>query len=212
MTEFEYKRIINQIKKTPMTDEEIQLVRDTIEEEKENSMTLEQYEGIKAALDKAQETDIPFTVVNDDELAVVGDANKTELRRYEYEITFTRPGYDADGNLKDDPEVETKKYENVFVKPRMTTRIVKLLASMLPYFYKVDEDGNQESYTKLEQIKILGSLDSAIYDLMYELVALILDIPAKDIDYMDGSTVLNTIMKFIDDNPNIAREAQLFFS
>lgn len=211
MSDFEYAKIIKQIKSTPMTDEERQLVYDTVEEEKKaERMTEEQYLGIKSALDKAQDTDIPFPVINDDELAVVGDANRTELRKFEYEITFRKPAFDADGNLSE--EVENKKYENVFVKPRMNTRIVKLLASLLPYFYKVDEDGNQVEYTKLELIQIFGQLDESILDLMYELVAMVLEIPAGDIDYMEGSTVIATIMKFLEDNPNTVREAQLFFS
>lgn len=206
-----YMSILNKLKGMSMTDEERALVLETVESEK-GSMTEEQYLGIKAALDKAEETVIPFPVVNDDELAVVGDANKTELRRFEYEITFEKPLYDSEGKLTGDFDIQTKKYENVFVKPRMNGRIVKLLASMLPYFYKVDENGNQVEYTQLEMIQIFGRLEESILDRMYELVAAILDVPIGDIDYMTSGSVLNTIMKFIEDNPNTAREAQLFFS
>ena len=206
-----YARILNKLKGMSMTDEERALVLETVESER-GAMTEEQYLGIKAALDKAEETVIPFPVVNDDELAVVGDANRTELRRFEYEITFEKPVYDEDGTLTGDFDIQKKKYENVFVKPRMNGRIVKLLASMLPYFYKVDENGNQVEYTQLEMIQIFGRLEESILDRMYELVAAILDIPMSDIDYMTSTSVLNTIMKFIEDNPNTAREAQLFFS
>ena len=206
-----YASILNKLKGMSMTDEERALVLETVESER-GSMTEEQYLGIKAALDKAEETVIPFPVVNDDELAVVGDANRTELRRFEYEITFEKPVYDEDGTLTGDFDIQKKKYENVFVKPRMNGRIVKLLASMLPYFYKVDENGNQVEYTQLEMIQIFGRLEESILDRMYELVAAILDIPVSDIDYMTSTSVLNTIMKFIEDNPNTAREAQLFFS
>lgn len=206
-----YASILNKLKGMSMTDEERALVLETVESER-GSMTEEQYLGIKAALDKAEETVIPFPVVNDDELAVVGDANRTELRRFEYEITFEKPVYDEEGTLTGDFDIQKKKYENVFVKPRMNGRIVKLLASMLPYFYKVDEKGNQVEYTQLEMIQIFGRLEESILDRMYELVAAILDIPMSDIDYMTSTSVLNTIMKFIEDNPNTAREAQLFFS
>ena len=206
-----YAKILSKLKGMSMTDEERALVLETVESERE-SMTEEQYLGIKAALDKAEETVIPFPVINDDELAVVGDANRTELRRFEYEITFEKPIYDEDGTLTGDFDIQKKKYENVFVKPRMNGRIVKLLASMLPYFYKVDENGNQVEYTQLEMIQIFGRLEESILDRMYELVAAILDIPVSDIDYMTSTSVLNTIMKFIEDNPNTAREAQLFFS
>ena len=209
MTNEEYTNIIHQLKTISMTDEERKLVVETIESER-GQMTEEQYMGIKAALDKAEETVIPFPVVNDDELAVIGDANQTELRKFEYEITFEKPGY-KDGELTGDVDIQTKKYENIFVKPRMNGRIVKLLSSMLPYFYKLDEDGNQVEYTKLEMIQIFGQLDDSILDRMYELVAVILNIPATDIDYMTTSSVLSTVTKFIEDNPNTAREAQLFF-
>lgn len=211
MTDIEYMKIVNHLNRMSMTEEEKQIVLESIENDK-NGMTVEQYNGIKAALDKAADTDVPFPVVNDDELAVVGDANRTELRRFEYEITFERPVLNEDKSLTGEFESETKKYENVFVKPRMNTRIVKLLASLLPYFYKVDEEGNQVEYTNLEMIQIFGRLDGAIFDTMYELVATILEIPVSDIDYMTGSSVLNTVMKFIEDNPQTTREAQLFFS
>lgn len=209
MTEFEYKKIIRGIQNTEMSEAEKDIVRETVEDSK-STMTIEQYNGIKAALDNAQESTIPFPVVNDSELAVVGDANKTELKKYEYQITFEKPVYE-DGKLTG-MTTETKTYENVYVKPRHNTQIVKWLASMLPYFYKVDEDGNQVEYTKLEMLSIFGKLDGAILDIMYELVAVILGISDEDKDFMVGSSVMETVLKFIEDNPQTANEAMTFFS
>ena len=209
MTDFEYRKILNGIKNTEMTEEEKNVVIETVEQSKSN-MTVEQYEGIKAALDNAQESTVPFPVINDDELAVVGDANKTELKRYDYQVVFEKPVYE-DGELTG-MKRETKTYENVFVKPRQNTQIVKWLASMLPYFYKVDEEGNQVEYTKLEMLSIFGKLDGVILDTMYELVAVILDIPDGEKDFMVGSSVMETVLKFIDDNPQTANEAMTFFS
>ena len=209
MTEFEYRKILNSIKNTEMTEEEKQIVIDTVEDSK-STMTVEQYDGIKKALDNAQESVIPFPVINDDELAVVGDANKTELKRFDYAVTFEKPVYE-DGKLAG-MNRETKTYENVFVKPRQNTQIVKWLASMLPYFYKVDEEGNQVEYTKLEMLSIFGRLDGEILDIMYELVAAILGISNEDKDYMVGSSVMETVLKFIEDNPQTANEAMTFFS
>lgn len=209
MTNEEYTNIIQKLKTISMTDEERQMVLETVESER-GQMTEEQYMGIKEALDKAEDTVIPFPVINDGELAVVGDANQTELRKFEYEITFEKPVY-KDGELTGDIDIQTKKYENVFVKPRMNGRIVKLLASLLPYFYKVDDEGNQVQYTRLEMVRIFGQLEDSILDRMYELVAIILSVPIEDIDYMTISSVLSTITKFVEDNPNTVREAQLFF-
>ena len=211
MTDLEYTKIVNNLKGMHLSKEERDLVEETVNSGR-GRMTEEQYMGIKKALDEAQNTTIPFPVVNDNELAVVGDANKTELRRFEYEITFKKPVYDSEGNLTGEFKEENKKYENVFVKPRLNTQIIKLLASMMPYFYKVDEEGNQVEYSRIEMIQIFGQLEDAILDKMYQLVATILEIPFDEIDYMEGPSVLSTIMKFVDDNPQTAREAQLFFS
>lgn len=210
MTDFEYIKILNGIKNTSMSEEEKAVIRQTVETS--TGLTEEQYNGIMDALEKASETDIPYAVVKDDTVAVVGNANQTQLRKFEYEIEFDKPQYDNDGNLMPEPLIEKKKYKNIFVKPRLNTQVVKWLAAMLPYFYKVDENGEMVKFTRLEALSIFGSIDGEILDTMYELVASILEIPDADKDYMSGSSVLATVTKFIDDNPQTVEEAKAFFS
>lgn len=210
MTDFEYMKVINGIKNANMTAEERKLIEETVDSA--TGLTEEQYNGIKEALDNASENEVPYAIVKDDVVAVVGDANKTQLKKFEYEVTFEKPQYDEDENLMPEPNVEKKTYSNIFVKPRQNTQVVKWLAAMLPYFYKVNEKGEMVQFTRLEMLSVFGSIDGAILDTMYELVASILDIPNEDKDYMTGSSVLATVTKFIEDNPQTVEEAKAFFS
>lgn len=210
MTDFEYIKYVSAIKDAELTPEQIKLISDEID--KSSGLTKEQYDGLKKALDDAADSSIPFPVVAGDSIKVVGDPNKTELRKFEYEMLFERPVYDADGNLTDKIDKEKKTYRNVFVKPRINAQIIKWLASILPYFYKIDENGEQHEYTQIEMIQLYGSLSWETIDLMYELVAVVLGIDEKDKDFMNSAYVIECVTKFIQDNPQTANEAMTFFS
>lgn len=208
MTNESFEKIITEIESAELSVEEMGTLRDTIEGNRSN-MTKEQYDAILAALDKAQESTRPFLVVSNENLAVAGDANDTKLNKYDYEIEFRKPVYE-NGTLTG-YEDETKEYKNVFVTPRQQSKIVKILAHILPYFRKVSEDGSIENYTDYELAEIFANFEEEVYDLMYELCAVVFGIPKEEKEYMKMSSVIVSAIRFIGNTPELANEAESFF-
>lgn len=209
MTKETFEELKKGIESSELTHEELETLKTSIADSRSN-MTKEQYDALLGAINKAQESTRPFTVVKGDTLAVVGDANDTELKKFEYEITFKKPTYDEEGNLVG-KTTETKTYKNVFIAPRQQSRVVKILTMILPYFHKVNEDGSLTKYTPLELAEIFTSFDESVYDLMYELVAFVLHIPNEEADYMSWASVVGAATKICIEFPEVVNEVESFF-
>lgn len=209
MTKETFEQIRNEIETSELTQGELDTLKESINQSQSN-MTKEQYDGLLEALDKAQESVRPFTVVKDDTLAVVGDANDTKVNKYTYEIKFKKPAFDDEGNITGEAS-ETKTYKNVYVKPRQQTKLVKMLVMLLPYFRKVNEDGTIDKYTPFELGEIFASMDEEVYDLMYDLVSYVLDIPKEEKDYMEMVSVIGATLRFLVEFPEVVNEAESFF-
>lgn len=209
MTKETFEQVKKEIEASELTEEELDTLRASITDSQSN-MTKEQYDGLLEAINKAGESTRPFTVIKNDTLAVVGDANDTQLKKFEYEITFKKPSYDEEGNLVGKTS-ETKRYKNIFIAPRQQTRVVKILTMILPYFHKVNEDGSLSDYTPYELGEIFSAMDESIYDLMYELVTYVLHIPKEEADFMQFSSVIGSTIKICMEFPEVVNEAGSFF-
>lgn len=204
MTNTEYEKIIAAIKGAKMTDDMIQALEKTVEEDA-STMTVEQYQGIKEAIAAAKESTVPYAVVKGDKVAVIGDANKTEARPGTYKIKFVRMNDDGDT----EEEIE---YKNIRIVPRIRMDVVQLFVGLLPYFKKISDDGTISDYTMPELINNFAFISREVKDAMYEVVATVLRIPEEEKDYMKWSSVLNTTMSMITDNPDIVNEAEMLFT
>ena len=165
-------------------------------------MTEREYKDIDEGLDKATESVVPFPVV-DEEMMVVGDANKTELNKHDFKITFKVP--DGDGYKK-----HVKEYTGVYITPRQQVRINKAIVALMPYFRKPD-DGSVSEYTTEEKLKIMNEFGDEIVDIMYELVAAVLKIDPVLTDYMTLDSVMNASVKIIRMYPEMVNEGDTFF-
>ena len=105
-------------------------------------MELKEYNEISEALDKAEEDTTPFMVVTDQDLNVVGDANKTELNKHDYKIAFR---IFKDGKY----EWIDKEFKDVYITPRNDVKVSRMLTQLMPYFKKI-EDGVVGGYKKIE--------------------------------------------------------------
>lgn len=209
MTNDTFEEIKRAIGSSELSNDQLETLKSSLTDSQSN-MTKEQYDALLEAIDKAQESTRPFTVVKGDTLAVVGDANDTKLNKYTYEIKFEKPEYDEEGNLVGKTS-ETKTYKNIFITPRQQTRVVKIMTMILPFFRKVNEDGTIEAYTPYELGEIFATLDEDVYDLMYDLVAYTLQIPNEEKEYMSFMSVIGATLKIITEFPEVMNEAESFF-
>ena len=205
MTNENFFKLVSTINNSEFTQEEINTLKDTVESS-QSSMTEEQYKMILSAIDKASESVRPFIIASNDEMTVVGDANDTKPKPYDYKIVFRRPVFDKDGNITSEAE-EEKEYKNIYITPRKQTKVEKMLVMIMPYFKK--EDGSE--YTMMELADIFASMDETLYDYMYDLVSAILEIPEEDKEYMTPGSVIATVIRFMFGNPEAVNEANAFF-
>lgn len=172
-------------------------------------MKREDYDEILKGIDDAENSVIPFPVVSDDEIVVVGDANETDIKMYDFDITFQIPVKGDDGIVR--YRTENKHYKDVFITPRRNSAIVRTIVDLLPYFKKPDENGNLSSYTEEEVADLLENFDEAVYDRMYMLVAAVLGIDERLTFFMTEDSVWSATANIIRQYKATVNEATTFF-
>lgn len=172
-------------------------------------MTQEELLKIKGGLDEAEESTTPFAIVDDSTLTVVGDANDTAVVMSDYEINFRIPKKDADGKIQ--YSIQTIEYKDVFITPRMDTKVIKLITKLIPYFRKPKEDGTVGEYTQDELAEIIENMEDEIFDIMYDLVACVLNVDASLVDFMMPDSVLEAVAKIIRTYPSSVNAGDTFF-
>ena len=179
-------------------------------------ITQEEFLKIANNLKKAEEDDTPFVVVKDDELAVVGDANKTELKKNTYELTFRFPITDDRFKTEESRVVGNFYltdivYDDVFISPRKDLKIIAAAMKIIPFFKKLYEDGSLRDRTEDELYQVFISMSEEVLDSIYILVQAVMNIPDDIIDNLIPSSAVATCSKIILDYPEIFNEADVFF-
>ena len=176
-------------------------------------MTLEEYNTIDEAFKEAEKDDTPFLVVTEGELAVVGDANKTQKNAHDFEIEFRVPQAQEDGTYK--YVKMNKKFEGVFITPRQDTKIVKALTVLLGYYKDVKENALGDMVVSdLEQeqkLNLAMDMGDEIVDTMYDVVAAVLGIDKELKNYMVQGSVMTATAQIIHNFMEVANEADTFF-
>lgn len=170
-------------------------------------MTKQDFELIEGGIKEAEKDDTPFLVASDDTLAVVGDANKTQLNKHDFEIVFRTPPEEPGGSYNN----VKKKFENVYITPRKETRVLRLITSMMPYFKGVTPEGEVRDLEADEKIMILQSVADEAFDHMYDLVAFVLGIDEELKEYMTPVSVMKAALQIIEGYPEVINEADTFF-
>lgn len=167
-------------------------------------MTENEYKSIDEAIDQAQESIVPFPVSTEDELSVVGDANKTEINKHDFEIEFLVP----DGNKY---TKHTKEFKNIYITPRQSPLVIKAMTALMPLFKKADGKGNVVDYTDEEKREIVNKMSEEVYDALYDVVAAVLHISDDFKDYMTPQSVIKAATNIIYQYPEMVNESDTFF-
>lgn len=174
---------------------------------------LKTYADMKESLDSAPESPVPFPVVKDEKLSVIGDANETQINRHDFTITFKFPVGTVEGQTES--IVRKKEFKNVFITPRKSMRVISIVCRMMPFFRKiVDDNGTSkiEKYSLEEIVGLIGEHGTVFSNDMYDLVAGVLDIDDDVVDFMEPDSVLNATAQIFREYPELINEAEAFFS
>ena len=97
-------------------------------------ITYEEFVEMKKKMDEAEEDTTPYAITDGDEISVVGDVNKTEIKKSDYVILFAYPqkpqwkerlkseGVSIKAETPNYIVVE-KTYKDVWVPPRVYTSV-----------------------------------------------------------------------------------------
>ena len=171
-------------------------------------MTLQEYNTIDEAFKEAEKDDTPFLVATEGELAVVGDANKTQKNSHDFVMKFRVPDKKEDGVQY---KMVTKEFKDVYITPRQDTKIVKMLSILIPYFKKIEKSGDVTELSPDERRAVFESFGDEVYDAMYDVVGSVLGIDKQLQEYMMPVDVLNATAQIITLYPEVVNEADTFF-
>ena len=168
-------------------------------------ITQEKLIELKEAKEKAMESDIPFPIVKGEDIAVVGDANKTEINKYNFKLTFIIPN--KDGRY----EAKTVEYREVYLKPRQAVTVQRLMTALQPLFYKVLENGRVQDLSDEEMIEVATLYEGTVLDQMYHLVATVLGVDERLMDYIEPTSALEAFHQIMLQYPDLVKASDSFF-
>lgn len=187
-------------------------------------INVDQLDELKGAIEKAREDDTPYIGIKDDELHVLGNPNKTEIKPADYVVHFAFPNtqeYRAKaqnsgceiGQTTDDGSyfLAKRTYKNVYLTPRRMGSVVSTLTQIESFLYSITENGEIKELTNEEVQELLMVMNGQLTDATYELVATVLRIPYEEIDFMLPLNTMENAVKIANNNPAALNEADLFF-
>lgn len=184
----------------------------------------EQLGELKGAIEKAREDDTPYIGIKDDELHILGNPNKTEVKAADYVVHFAFPNTeewraratamgDEIGKTTDDGRyfLAKRKFKDVYLTPRRMGAVVTALAQIESFLYKITENGEIKDVSYDEMVQIMTVMNGELSDATYEVVATVLRIPYEEMEWMLPLNTMENAVKIARNNPSAVNEADLFF-
>ena len=168
-------------------------------------LTEEKIIQLKEARDKAMEDTTPFPLMKDGNLAVVGDANKTEIVKHDFVLTFIVP---------DENGIYVKKdvlYKDVWIKPRHAVTVQRLMTALQPLFIKQEESGPFTELPPEEMLQIAEMYEGDVIDQVYRLVAAVIGVDERLVDFMDPESVMDAFVQIMPLYADMAKASDSFF-
>lgn len=187
-------------------------------------VSVDQLGELKTAIEEAREDDTPYIGIKDDELHVLGDPNKTEIKPADYVVRFAFPNTpewmaraetngDKIGNTTQDGGYffAERTYKNVYLTPRRMSGVVSALAEIDKFIYRVTENGELKELTYDEVVSMLHVMNGELLDATYDIVATVLRIPYDEMEWMLPINTIQNAVRIAKNNPSAVNEADLFF-
>lgn len=188
-------------------------------------ITIDQLGELKDAIKEAEKDDTPYIGIKDDELHVLGNPNKTEIKVADYVVHFAFPNTeewrararangDEIGKSTEDGRyfLCSRSFKNVYLTPRRMGAVVSTLAQIESFLYQVTENGEIKEMNYEEMQSMIAVMNGELSDATYELVATVLRIPYEEMEWMLPLNTIENAVKIAVNNPSAVNEADLFFA
>jgi len=171
---------------------------------------------INEKLKKTEEDSTPYASIQDQKISVLGDANKTEVKKADYSIRFRIPQHalaekPAAAKIIGEYYIIDMTYEDISLNPRNDLKIMAAIAEMLPFFNDLKENGEIDSLSGEEMVKRLAYAGDQVIEGIYNLVAAFLNVGEELKFFMTGASVIGALATMIDTHPEVFNEADVFF-
>ena len=179
---------------------------------------------LKDAIKEARNDDTPYIGIKDEELHVLGNPNKTEIKPADYVVHFAFPNTqewraraesfgDEIGKTTEDGRYFLCKrtYKNVYLTPRRIGAVVSALAQIESFLYKITENGEIKELNYEEMMSLMTVMNGELSDATYDVVATVLRIPYEEMEWMLPLNTMENAVKIAQNNPSAVNEADLFF-
>ena len=140
-------------------------------------LKMEQLDDLKQAIKEAENDDTPYIGIKDDELHILGDPNKTEVKSADYVVHFAFPNTDEwraransmgdeIGKTTDDGRyfLATRNYKNVYLSPRRMGAVVATLAQIESFLYKITDNGEIKELSYDEMVSLATVMNGELSD------------------------------------------------
>ena len=187
-------------------------------------VSIDQLGELKGAIEKAREDDTPYIGIKDDELHVLGNPNKTEIKPADYVVLFAFPNTkewraraeavgDKIGKISEDGRyfLAERTYKDVYLTPRRMGATVSTLAQIEQFLFKTTDNGEIKELTYDEMMSLMTVMNGELSDATYELVATVLRVPFDEMEWMLPLNTIQNAVKIAYNNPSAVNEADLFF-
>jgi len=192
-----------------------------ITEDVERVLTSSDLLQVVKANEEAYKDETPFLVQTQDELAVVGDANKTEVKTNTYEVHFRLPR--SHYEVVEDDEIvgnyfkRKVTFENAYITAQQDLRLVDLFIQFNALTKKINQDDNGKlsagEYTdeELSQLLARDVNGNKLLLVMYNIVATFLKIDDELGENMYPASVFRNTLELVQNHPELSNEAETFF-
>lgn len=181
------------------------------------AITPQEMKKISDKLEVTKADTTPHVGVHDEEILVIGDANKTEKKSHDYTMRMRFPAAMEESVGTENVVSRVGQfiyvdvtYKDVTITPRNDLKIVRSIAILFPFFKKVSEDGGLKPLDEDELSEFVKDLSDEIVDAMYDLVADFLNEDKEVALKFAWPSVLEVIVRFMEDFPEVWNEADFF--
>ena len=188
----------------------------------DNMITMEQFEAINGAKEKAQTDDTPYIGIVDNSVNVNGDPNKTEIKPADYRVLFAFPDNDffrkrieAVGDKiirrQDGYLVVERIYKGVYLTPRKMSDAVTAGAVIESFLNKITVDGEVKAMSYDELKGVIVDNYTELKDSAYDLVAGVLRMDEAEAEWMLPMNAVENAIQIAMNNPALVNESNFFF-
>lgn len=182
-------------------------------------MTEQDLMKIQEAMREAEKNDTPFAIIDGDGgVSVVGDANKTELKKYSYTVKFRVPSqfasmlHGGESIVGGKYTVAKIVYSDVYISPRKDIILLNCLNDLKGFLVEVLPDGETKDRGADELAKIVMSniTNKVVLNAMYEFVGTAIGVSDALIPMMTYDSVFENFTQLISDFPELINEQDFF--